>query len=762
MAKATYTPWVDWDNSGIFDSASGAYENLSGYTLAAPGVSWAHGNDVARALNPPMAGTARLTLNNTSHVFSRANAAGDLYGDLKARRRYRLQATSGGSTYDQWHGLTEDLQEAIRAGLNVVELPGIGGLSRLSGRRGSGGRGFSQLYTSITTGVAIRRLLDAVGWPKTLHYLVTDAPGAFVYTLEGLGTALTGYWHLGEASGDVQDSSARNYDGVVTLGGGTRAAAALDDQGDGSITFDGAATKVVVADATWIRKIWSDPTQGGAIAFCANADATVGGTRPILAKEDALLTKGWRLYLTNVYGGVALAFQCLFSGQAGIWRTTATTLPTTSLLAGVLTYNADDVANDPTVYLWDGTNGYRVLTVGDGLTEVQAPLGAVVDDTGGDLLIGTEGLGANFFDGRIDEVAVWWGTLTAAEARSYIERVLWCPRVLDDGQTTLAWWWLSASEDALAHLSQLLMAEGPGACIYEDRSGRLHFEGRRYRLLTTRCTTSQATFRNSGAEPLHAAPCLPAQNAASVINYCQLSYKIRSAKGSQQVWACGETLTFAPNERRYFVANLDDPAQTAIAPSEGAGDFTVTAGAISTVYLYGDGSGQDIPFYMIAGAAGATVTGLILRAQPVTVDTTTRVVHTLDTSSSQQAYGLRGFGQSLWPELSSLNDMQGLADAIVALYQTPQTTLQMGLNNGADARLTQLLTRQISDRVTVVESGSGINGDYFLERMTHEVRAGGAEHRAVFDLAACGSWADEMFVLDSAANGVLDTNRLGF
>jgi hypothetical protein len=73
-------------------------------------------------------------------------------------------------------------------------------------------------------------------------------------------------------------------------------------------------------------------------------------------------------------------------------------------------------------------------------------------------------------------------------------------------------------------LARIVAAEGPGATIYEDGDGVVTFHSRHYRLLTTRCTTSQATF-GTASEPKHSPPFGYEPNLKGVVNRATLVTK---------------------------------------------------------------------------------------------------------------------------------------------------------------------------------------------------------------------------------------------
>jgi hypothetical protein len=301
-------------------------------------------------------------------------------------------------------------------------------------------------------------------------------------------------------------------------------------------------------------------------------------------------------------------------------------------------------------------------------------------------------------------------------------------RVIDTGNTTLDWWWLN-NTDAISALRSLLASEGPGAAIYEDGLGRIVFEDRGYRRTTARSITSQETFSDTGAQPTFGKSFAYNPELKNVFNLITITIKTRTAKASAAVWSLGNNLTLAVGEVRAILATASDPFTNAITPVSPT-DYTASAGSLASVVLSRT-SGTSTVITLTAGASGATLTGLQLRAQTVTVDNTTQVNSTLDTSASIAKYGRRVYNAITLDEVPFIT-AQDLTNAVVALYQEPRPTVKIQLDNGHADRLVQSLTREISDRITIIEPQTGLSADFFIEQIAHEVVAGGLLHRTIF------------------------------
>lgn len=151
-------------------------------------------------------------------------------------------------------------------------------------------------------------------------------------------------------------------------------------------------------------------------------------------------------------------------------------------------------------------------------------------------------------------------------------------------------------------------------------------------------------------------------------------------------------------------------------------DFVLLAGSLDSITL-GRTSGQSIPIEFTAGASGAYVDALQLRGRIVSVDSQQRIANGLDSSGSQDKYGLRSLSPSIRPEISGEEALQ-LADNFVRFYQDPRPIISF-MVPGIDGTIQlQQLQREISDRIHIEEFQTGVDGDWFIERIGHVMTKG--------------------------------------
>lgn len=307
-------------------------------------------------------------------------------------------------------------------------------------------------------------------------------------------------------------------------------------------------------------------------------------------------------------------------------------------------------------------------------------------------------------------------------------------RVLATGRTTFPYWWMDG-DDCLDMLFKLFFSEGPGAALYEDAQGRIVFEDRYYRMLTTRSLVSQGTFRDSGAMPLF-------NNFAydpglkDVINVASYAATRRNLQPLAVVWSttlaitvgAGQTLTLEA------VSQSGDPFINAVTPVLGT-DYTIASGSLASLTLART-SGMSVAIVITGGSTGATVSGLQLRAQSLTAEQF-RMTNTIDASASIARHGRQSWDKPTWPEMDP-NGAQDFCNAVVSMYQQPRATVSISINTNDDVMTPHVLQREISDRITVVEGQTALSADFYLERVNHMITKGGAKHVATFGLEKAG------------------------
>lgn len=131
--------------------------------------------------------------------------------------------------------------------------------------------------------------------------------------------------------------------------------------------------------------------------------------------------------------------------------------------------------------------------------------------------------------------------------------------------------------------------------------------------------------------------------------------------------------------------------------------------------------------------------------------------HIAEDATSQAKYGIRTKSISLPFRLDAQELADSLANFYLNYYKEPVPRIQMKLIGTTDFLLTQILTRHISDRITVVNTRLGLSADFFINKVAHEVGEGGI-HQATWDLIKVSDVTGEshqtVWVLGSSKLGI--------
>ena len=92
--------------------------------------------------------------------------------------------------------------------------------------------------------------------------------------------------------------------------------------------------------------------------------------------------------------------------------------------------------------------------------------------------------------------------------------------------------------------------------------------------------------------------------------------------------------------------------------------------------------------------------------------------------TSIDAYGLRTLDLRTKLPLSEEVAIDMLNETLYQL-KDPAPNISMLISGDTDGKLVEILERQISERITVINDKLGINADFFIEKETHEIHQGG-------------------------------------
>jgi len=124
------------------------------------------------------------------------------------------------------------------------------------------------------------------------------------------------------------------------------------------------------------------------------------------------------------------------------------------------------------------------------------------------------------------------------------------------------------------------------------------------------------------------------------------------------------------------------------------------------------------------GSKGATI-GFTLRYKYQTSEGTTHdeIAYQTLTVRATDATSITKYGRRVmnltWPQGTSANDMQGIANACLARYKDPVPNLSVSIQGKDDTIATEIFTREISDVISVVCANMGMaSTDFFLDKIS--------------------------------------------
>ena len=150
----------------------------------------------------------------------------------------------------------------------------------------------------------------------------------------------------------------------------------------------------------------------------------------------------------------------------------------------------------------------------------------------------------------------------------------------------------------------------------------------------------------------------------------------------------------------------------------GVADYTASAGSIASISIDRD-SGPYVTLTIVAGASGLTLNNLRMRAVPVSVVRSHNIVYPVGATVPEG----QKYKPNIRPEIA-LADGQAYAQEFVTFYQYPRATCTLTVITPIkDAGLANMLAVEISDRVRITETQSGLsNEDFFVEQIEQETR----------------------------------------
>lgn len=329
-----------------------------------------------------------------------------------------------------------------------------------------------------------------------------------------------------------------------------------------------------------------------------------------------------------------------------------------------------------------------------------------------------------------DVTTALYPTIQTGEAINVILDTIGWPaekRDIDQGATTVRWWWLEAA-NGIDAIQDLVSSEGIPASCYVDPFGNLVFRSRHHRQLRNQSRAIQAYIRscNEFDEPAFSGPITYDIGWKDIINRVEVEIEERIPEPFGEVYTSNDPIEIPAGETYTHRFKTSNPFYGAVTPS--VADETIElgggSGQPSSVNLSVD-AGQSGAITITAGASVVRIKKITLNAFQVTAPKTRKSFN--EDTTSIETYG----PQSTTSEFpwANLNDMDSIAQVILGQRSDRLPVVYIKLNNGHPIRISNMLKRQLSDRVHLVEYlQTFMNDDYFIEVIEHNIEAGGRKH----------------------------------
>ena len=341
---------------------------------------------------------------------------------------------------------------------------------------------------------------------------------------------------------------------------------------------------------------------------------------------------------------------------------------------------------------------------------------------------------------------------------------------LATGQTTLTRYWT----DGVKTLNAMREVEEVEAgFIKEGRDGKVIFESRDTRI-NAPYTTSQATFSDASGATNSYTTVRQEDPLSTITNHVEASSRTYTVNSIAVLWTHPETGSSSPalqpNESITVEANY--PNSTSANNALEVDAWTTPVATTDVVAnSASNGSGTNLTSSIgISATKTATRMSITLtnnhttstayltkvQARGTAVISNDPVIVTAVDATSQASYGERKYVATSDFFPSSTN-AQLWCDYHNSVFGSPLAILTMSINaNQSDAVQTQVLARDISDRITGVannNSGLGINADFFIESIRHVVKRGSTDHTVTYKLSPATGGYSQFWLLGTGKLG---------
>ncbi len=201
-----------------------------------------------------------------------------------------------------------------------------------------------------------------------------------------------------------------------------------------------------------------------------------------------------------------------------------------------------------------------------------------------------------------------------------------------------------------------------------------------------------------------------------IVNDVSFDVEERASTGAfETVWESNDTISLTLGQTIQVQAKASDPFREALPVEPGADILFTGPGTVSTSISRRSGQSTTISVTAIGG--DVTITYLRVRAQTVPVARTVKV-------SASDSVSIARHSRRSNPEdapWAGVHDAAAIADLLLAHYAQRRPTVQLRLVSSDPEHLLQILTRTLSDLITIKQGELGLDADFHVESLQHTI-----------------------------------------
>lgn len=306
-----------------------------------------------------------------------------------------------------------------------------------------------------------------------------------------------------------------------------------------------------------------------------------------------------------------------------------------------------------------------------------------------------------------------------------LDAVGWtAPRDIDLGATHVPWWWAEGT-DAFTAMVDLLQSEGPPSIAYIAPDGTFTFRDRHHRLVRPASLVSQAAFaaREVACDsPMvtgfsYLPPFEYSYGWRDIVNVVSFTVDERHPDESVTVvWESDSITSMTLGQTIQIQVQSNDPFREA--QDLLSGTDIVFTGPGTPATSISRRSGQSLIISITAVGGALTIKHLQVRARLIPVDRMIQV--SAEDSVSIARHGRRSYKDDApW---ASQHDAFAITQLLLAHYAQRRPTVQLRIVSSDMAHWLQVLTRAISDLITIRNGELGLDTTFHIERLQHTIR----------------------------------------